>query len=89
MPAYFAVGFVALVALVYGLRWAAQANPANLARFLKYVAIAVAVIGVGLLLFIGRLGLLFLIAGLLYPLWRAWRLGSPSASSFASCFRAV
>jgi hypothetical protein len=83
MPAYFAVGFVALVALVYGLRWAAQANPATLARFLKYGAIAAAVIGVGLLLVIGRLGLLFLIAGLLYPLWRTWR-RSRTAADFGA-----
>ena len=62
-----------MVALVYALRWAAQIDPAALARVLKYVAIAAAVIGVALLLVIGRLGLLFLIAGLLYPLWRGWR----------------
>jgi hypothetical protein len=73
MPAYFAVGFVVMVALVYGLRWAAQANPATLARTLRYSAIAAALIGVGLLLVIGRLGIFFLIAGLLYPLWRGWR----------------
>jgi hypothetical protein len=73
MPAYFALGFVAMVALVYGLRWAAQVDPAALAKVLKYAAIATALIGVALLLVIGRLGLLFLIAGLLYPLWRGWR----------------
>src|ERR1019366_4981774 len=73
MPAYFVFGFLAMIALVYGLRWATQANPATLARFLKYTAIAVAVIGVVLMLVIGRLGLLFLVAGLLFPLWRRWQ----------------
>jgi hypothetical protein len=73
MPAYFALGFIAMVFLVYGLRWAAQVDPAALARVLKYTAIAFAVIGVGLLFVIGRLGLLFLIAGPLFLLWRRWQ----------------
>ena len=73
MPAYFVFGFLAMLALVYGLRWASQANPATLARVLKYSAIAAALVGVGLLLFIGRLGILFVIAGLLFPLWRRWQ----------------
>ena len=73
MPAYFALGFIAMVFLVYGLRWAAQVDPAALARALKYTAIAFAVVGVGLLFVIGRLGLLFLIAGPLFLLWRRWQ----------------
>jgi DnaJ-like protein len=73
MPAYFVLGFMAMVALVYGLRWAAQINPANLARLIKYSAVAVALIGVGLMLVVGRLGLLLTIAGPLYLLWRRWR----------------
>ncbi len=73
MPAYFILGFLAMITLVYGLRWAAQTDPAKLARALKYTAIAVALVGVGLLLVIGRFGLVFVTAGLLYPLWRRWQ----------------
>src|SRR5260370_34464139 len=73
MAAYFALGFVVMVALVYGLRWAAQVNAATLANVLKYTAIAVALIGVVLMLVVGRLGLLFTIAGPLYLLWRRWQ----------------
>ncbi len=73
MPAYFALGFIVMVFLVYGLRWLAEINPATLARLMKYVAIAIAIIGIGLLFVVGRFGLLFLLAGVLYPLWRHWR----------------
>ncbi len=73
MPAYFVLGFVVMVVLVYGLRWAAQVNAATLANVLKYTAIAVALIGVVLMLVVGRLGLLFTIAGPLYLLWRRWQ----------------
>jgi hypothetical protein len=73
MPAYFVLGFMVMVALVYGLRWAAQVNAATLASVLKYTAIAVALIGVLLMLVIGRLGLLFTIAGPLSLLWRRWQ----------------
>lgn len=73
MPAYFALGFVAMVGLVYGLRWAAQVNPATLATFLKYLAIAVGLAGIIMLFAVGRFGLVFVAAGLLFPLWRRWR----------------
>jgi hypothetical protein len=73
MPAYFALGFLALLALIYTLRWMTQADPAALASLLKYAAIAIALVGVALLVVGGRFGFLFLLASLLYPLWRRWR----------------
>ena len=79
MPAYFALGFVVMVFLVYGLRWAAQIDPAALARAVKYSAIALAAIGVVLLFVVGRLGLLFLIAGPAFYLWRRWQRGRAAA----------
>ena len=79
MPAYFALGFIAMMFLVYGLRWAAQVDPVALARALKYSAIALGVIGVCLLFIIGRIGLLFLVAGPLFLLWRRWQRGRVAA----------
>jgi DnaJ domain len=73
MPVYFALGFIALLAIVYGLRWLTRVDPAALATFLKYLAIAVALVGVVLLIAIGRFGLVFLLGSLFYPLWLRWR----------------
>jgi hypothetical protein len=73
MPAYFALGFIALLAIVYLLRWLTRIDPAALATLLKYFAIAVALVGVVLLVAVGRFGLVFLLGSLLYPLWLRWR----------------
>jgi hypothetical protein len=73
MPAYFALGFIALLAIVYGLRLLTRVDPAALATFLKYLAVAVALVGVVLLIAVGRFGLVFLLGSLLYPLWLRWR----------------
>src|SRR5262249_37165326 len=73
MPAYFALGGIALLVIVYGLRWLTRVDPAALAIFLKFLAIAVALVGLLLLVAVGRLGLILMLGGLLYPLWLRWR----------------
>lgn len=73
MPAYFALGFVALVFILYALRWLTRIDPAALATLLRYFAIAALVLGVLLLFVVGRGGLIFVVAGLGYPLWQRWR----------------
>jgi hypothetical protein len=73
MPAYFALGFIALLAIVYGLRWLTRVDPAALATLLKYFAIAIALVGLVLMIAVGRFGLVFLIGSLFYPLWLRWR----------------
>ena len=73
MPAYFVLGFMALIATLYGLSWATRINPAVLARFLRYAGIAVGVIVLLLLVFTGRVGLLFLLAPVASFLWWRWR----------------
>ena len=59
MPAYFALGFIALVAIISGLRWLSRVDPKALATVMRYVAIALAVVGVGLVILGGRLGYVF------------------------------
>jgi len=73
MPAYFVLGFMALIATLYGLSWATRINPAVLARFLRYAGIAIGVIALLLLVFTGRVGLLFLLAPVASFLWWRWR----------------
>jgi hypothetical protein len=73
MPAYFALGFIALVAIVSGLRWLSRADPKALATVMRYIAIALAAVGLGLLILGGRLGLLLMLASLGYPLWHRMR----------------
>jgi hypothetical protein len=77
MPAYFALGFVALVGAIYALRGLSRADPAALARVLRYLAIAVALVGLGLLVLGGRIGLLMMLASLGYLVWRRWQAGRP------------
>jgi hypothetical protein len=57
-----------------------------LATVLRYVAIALALVGLGLLVVGGRIGLVLMAASLGYPLWRRWQarrqlagIGSPRA----------
>jgi len=73
MPAYFVLGIVTMVLLVYGLRWAAQLDPASLVRTLKFAAIALVGAGVVLMLVVGRFGLVLFIAGPAFLLWRRWQ----------------
>jgi DnaJ domain len=73
MPAYFALGFIALVAVVSALRWLSRVDPKGLATVMRYCAIALAVVGAGLLILGGRLGLLLMVASLGYPLWQRLR----------------
>jgi hypothetical protein len=73
MPAYFALGFIALVAILYVLRGLSRFDPAALATVLRYTAIALAVVGLGLLVVGGRIGLVMMAASLGYPLWRRWQ----------------
>ncbi len=73
MPAYFVLGFMGLIAALYGLSWATRANPATLARFVRYGGIALAVIVFLLLTFTGKLGLLFLVAPPVAFFWWRWR----------------
>src|SRR5260221_3607741 len=73
MPAYFVLGVITMVLLVYGLRWAAQLDPASLARTLKFSAIVLVGAGVILMLVIGRFGLVLFIAGPAFLLWRRWQ----------------
>lgn len=73
MPAYFALGFIALVVIVYGVRGLSRADPATLAAVLRYLAIALAAAGVLLLVLGGRIGLLMMLASLAYPIWRRWQ----------------
>ena len=73
MPAYFALGFIALIGIVFGLRWLSRIDPGALAAALRYSAIAVAAAGALLLALGGRVGLLMMAASLAYPLWQRWR----------------
>ncbi len=73
MVAYFALGFIALVGALYGLRWLTQVDAAVLARFVKYGGIAIAAIVVILLAITGRIWLLFLLAAPAIGLWRQWQ----------------
>ena len=93
MPAYFALGFVALVFVLYALRWLTRIDPAALATLLKYFAIAALLVGVFLLFVVGRGGLILVAASLGYPLWHRWRsrrafrsasTASPSSSTVES-----
>ena len=70
MPAYFALGFIALVAVLYVLRGLSRVDPAALATVLRYAAIALGVVGLGLLIVGGRIGLVMMAASLGYPIWR-------------------
>ena len=71
MPAYFALGVMVLAAALYGLRWAAQVNPAVLARFLRYAGAAAALIVILLLVLTGRTGIvILLIPAAVYFWWR-------------------
>jgi hypothetical protein len=73
MPAYFVLGFMTLIAALYGLSWATRVNPATLARFVRYAGIGLAVIVFLLLAFTGKLGLLFLAAPPIAFFWWRWR----------------
>jgi hypothetical protein len=73
MPAYFALGFIALVGIIYLLRGLSRVDPTVLATVLRYLAIAVALVGLGLLVVGGRIGLVLMAASLGYPLWRRWQ----------------
>jgi hypothetical protein len=73
MPAYFALGFIALVGIIYLLRGLSRVDPRLLATVLRYVAIALALVGLGLLVVGGRIGLVLMAASLGYPLWRRWQ----------------
>ena len=73
MVAYFALGFLALVGALYGLRWLTQVDAAVLARFIKYGGVAVAGIVVILLALTGRIWLLFLLGAPAVALWRQWQ----------------
>jgi len=73
MPAYFALGFIALVGILYVLRGLSRVDPAALATVLRYTAIAVGLLGLGLLIVGGRIGLVMMVASLGYPIWRRWQ----------------
>ena len=73
MPAYFALGFIALVGIIYLLRGLSRVDPTALATILRYLAIAMALVGLGLLVVGGRIGLVLMAASLGYPLWRRWQ----------------
>jgi hypothetical protein len=73
MPAYFVLGVMALMATLYGLSLATRVNPATLARFLRYMGIAVAVVVFLLLILTGKIGLLFLVGPPVAFLWWRWR----------------
>jgi hypothetical protein len=73
MPAYFALGFIALVGIIYLLRGLSRVDPTALATVLRYLAIALALVGLGLLVVGGRIGLVMMAASLGYPLWRRWQ----------------
>src|SRR5262249_20599347 len=73
MPAYFALGFIALVGVLYALKALSRVDPAALATVLRYSAIPLAVVGLVLLIVGGKIGLLMMAASLGYPLWRRWQ----------------
>jgi hypothetical protein len=56
------------------MRWAANADPAVLARILKVVGIGIALVGVLLLIWRGPMGLLLTVAGVAVPLYLRWRM---------------
>jgi hypothetical protein len=79
MPAYFALGFIGLLAVLYLLNWVSRLDPAALATVLRYIAIALAIAGLILVIIAGRIGLLLMLASLGYPLWRRWKASREAA----------
>jgi hypothetical protein len=73
MPAYFALGFIALVLVLYLLKALSRVDPVALANVLRYAAIALALLGLVLLIVGGKIGLVMMAASLGYPLWRRWQ----------------
>ncbi len=71
--AYLFLGLLLMVGVVACLRWLAAIDPAALARAVKWIAIALGAIGVGLLAFSGRIGLLVMAASVMLPLYMRWR----------------
>jgi hypothetical protein len=73
MIPYLFLGLLLVVATIAGLRWFARADPAVLAQAVRWAAIGLGAAGIGLLLFEGRVGLLFVLASILLPLLQRWR----------------
>ncbi len=76
MIAYLALGFVALIGIIYAMRLVASADPAVLARVLRWIGIGVVAGGLLLMVFRGQLGVVMTLAGLVLLLlrWRnSWR----------------
>jgi len=67
------LGLLLLVAALFAIRWFVAADPAVLARVLKWVAIALGAVGVGLLVVSGRLGLVVMLTAMALPLIGRWR----------------
>ncbi len=70
----YVLGGLFLLALLYAAsRWFVRADPAQVATALKVAAITLAIVGVVLLVVVGRIGLVLMLAGLLMPLAIRWR----------------
>ncbi len=65
--AYLFLGLLLMAGFVGGLRWLAGADPAALARAVRWLSIGVGAAGVAILVFYGRAGLLMMLAALLMP----------------------
>jgi len=88
MPAYFVLGIMVLAVALYGLRWAAQVNPAVLARFLRYAGYDAVVIVILLLVLTGRVGIvILLIPAAVYFWWRRRQLQLAAAIATAQAGR--
>jgi hypothetical protein len=72
MP-YIALGLVGLVLLMLLAKGFVAANPAALARGLRWAGVGIAVLGIGALTATGRLSLAGFLLPVLYALLRGWR----------------
>ena len=67
------LGLLVLVGAVGLIRWFVAADPAVLARVLKWVALGLVAAGAGLLAVNGRLGLVVMLTAMALPLIARWR----------------
>jgi hypothetical protein len=71
--AYALGGLFALVLFYLAARWFVRADAVRVAATLKVVAIVLALAGIALLAFVGRIGLVVMAASILLPLYLRWR----------------
>jgi DnaJ domain len=73
MIGYLFLGILLLAAVLFAMRWAAQADPAFLARLLRYAGLGVIALALLFLLITGRVGVVGALVGLGIPLFLMFR----------------